>query len=817
MGTFSKIKKYSKSSSYIDEKIENFNAELRKTILTEALPANNTSQIYLVEPEADGIVDVNPEPVLDLTADDATQSGTDTTGIFDEFGNSVLIDPPGTWQIQDGPTSDPSASLGPMISYYDSASNTTYLGYVRQSDRSMINLGRITGQMSTWNGTSNFVSYGQLTLAQAQWYQTEHNSGRVQNYRVFYAGKSDNTDPYHRVFGKVINTPKGDGSNPWAVYTSTPISSDQEITVKFYFDGGSLYAGARPPVFYDTNSGLPNGITAVDTVNFTVPAGDGVDLQQGQNGGGFNINGIGLKWRYLRGPENPFGHDEPDGDPNGVSVSYHPDDYFVWYMTINGKNYPLPAGLQGMTAAIGIPGGFGNWNQGSANSKSGSGKYSKPGKVPPVMGGFDKNLPPGSANPRKKSDAELARMGLYRGSDGKVYPIKGLQDKPAPYDAMDPVNLALARLGLGGLGALRDWGNKGKNERIPNEDASTWEKLWADDLKQRGQSDAAFARGDKPPLFGRPDQAFNPFRPAEKGGPGSGPTPAIRQLFGRGAKPGTASGSESSKNKKQNQKNSYELKGQVLTENAKKIIQEIKKPYQLPEEKREKIKYRPRVIGAPPRSVGADMMKKAEVPSSFKPMEEKAWGKKEKYQNARLSQERKNQVLDFIGTSDHAWEWITETLRNKGHQVAYENFNAKDLNGDTLYTIKDEKGNNNYVFQSEIDDQIYRSYFGKYLNEQETIQANKDPLFRRVKNRLNSVIDYPDKPSKLGYPDVPPPESVNGWHPDYGQKVDYYNKLDSQSAEAMPPTGNSEIDANVRRAKTLKKVLGKKLDTRTRS
>ena len=32
---------------------------------------------------------------------------------------------------------------------------------------------------------------------------------------------------------------------------------------------------------------------------------------------------------------------------------------------------------------------------------------------------------------------------------------------------------------------------------------------------------------------GRPDQAFNPFRPAEKGGPGSGPTPAVRQAFER--------------------------------------------------------------------------------------------------------------------------------------------------------------------------------------------------------------------------------------------------------------------------------------------
>ena len=38
----------------------------------------------------------------------------------------------------------------------------------------------------------------------------------------------------------------------------------------------------------------------------------------------------------------------------------------------------------------------------------------------------------------------------------------------------------------------------------------------------------------------------------------------------------------------------------------------------------------------------------------------------------------------------------------------------------------------------------------------------------------------------------------------------WYDKLDPHSAEAMPPTGNPEIDANVQKAKRLKKILGKK-------
>ena len=53
------------------------------------------------------------------------------------------------------------------------------------------------------------------------------------------------------------------------------------------------------------------------------------------------------------------------------------------------------------------------------------------------------------------------------------------------------------------------------------------------------------------------------------------------------------------------------------------------------------------------------------------------------------------------------------------------------------------------------------------------------------------------------YPDTPPPEMINGRHPDLvdGQKVsNRYNRLDPASAKAMPPTGNPHIDKKVRAA-----------------
>ena len=93
---------------------------------------------------------------------------------------------------------------------------------------------------------------------------------------------------------------------------------------------------------------------------------------------------------------------------------------------------------------------------------------------------------------------------------------------------------------LPGVKQAGGWWNKGRNIRVPGENRASWfgkAGLLADDAAQKGVSDAAFA-GREPvsrltKLVGRPDQAFNPFRSAVKGGPWSGPTPAVRQAFER--------------------------------------------------------------------------------------------------------------------------------------------------------------------------------------------------------------------------------------------------------------------------------------------
>ena len=59
------------------------------------------------------------------------------------------------------------------------------------------------------------------------------------------------------------------------------------------------------------------------------------------------------------------------------------------------------------------------------------------------------------------------------------------------------------------------------------------------------------------------------------------------------------------------------------------VIRNIKKPVVI-EEKKEKIKRRPRVIGSEPRTLNTGLMNQAEVPASFKKPEERMWGKYER-------------------------------------------------------------------------------------------------------------------------------------------------------------------------------------------
>lgn len=71
------------------------------------------------------------------------------------------------------------------------------------------------------------------------------------------------------------------------------------------------------------------------------------------------------------------------------------------------------------------------------------------------------------------------------------------------------------------------WWNKGRNERVPNENKASWKELMDDDKKQLTRTDKAFKSGAKGIKGWRPHKAFTPTMIK------TGPTPAVRQAFER--------------------------------------------------------------------------------------------------------------------------------------------------------------------------------------------------------------------------------------------------------------------------------------------
>ena len=233
--------------------------------------------------------------------------------------------------------------------------------------------------------------------------------------------------------------------------------------------------------------------------------------------------------------------------------------------------------------------------------------------------------------------------------------------------------------------------------------------------------------------------------------------------------------------------NSYESKGQVISENRKRILREIKKPYVIPEIPKQKYKMNFSGKFKPQNTPDVTASSKIDELIASGNAKGQKWRLKDKHWQGYETTERMNIIYDRVGHGDQAWEMIIGENQNKKKE------HARKLQ-EHLNTIAHERA----MRQENAD---YISPFRLEIQEQETIQADKDPLFKKVSKILKKEIDYSDKPAKNGYPNDPPPEMVNGWHSEYGNDKGYYNKLDPQSAEAMPLTGNPEIDKRVKKAK----------------
>ena len=212
-------------SKQIDERIQ---------VLSER-PANSTMGLYTIQPGNTTEPEVTPGDVTRPANFDQDDSSTDTTGLFDDDGTILTIEPPITTE-----SPDRSYILGPMSSMWYAWGNFTQIGYIRESDRKMVNLARITGQLKDWNGSSNFTSYGQLTLEQAVWFRdTPKYLNGYDNYRAFYPGPPSNTpDEFGRYYCTVTGTPKPTRNDPTPQVTP-PTQGDPG-------DVGAPFFGANP-------------------------------------------------------------------------------------------------------------------------------------------------------------------------------------------------------------------------------------------------------------------------------------------------------------------------------------------------------------------------------------------------------------------------------------------------------------------------------------------------------------------------------------------------------------------------------------------
>ncbi len=283
----------------------------------------------------------------------------------------------------------------------------------------------------------------------------------------------------------------------------------------------------------------------------------------------------------------------------------------------------------------------------------------------------------------------------------------------------------------------------------------------------------------------------------------------------------------------------------VLTESRKSILKNLKKPVVLPKEPK-KFKVKPKLrtpnnwMGSTPK-----ISKPVDTPKEYKQVGGRnLWGKEEYNYNTTQSQERMNQVYELVGSGNMAFDhMLTDSKKMNDEQMEkfwgknqdlysyfyggkkYKLVRKEAMDGDYLVFLIDDHGEKSNILQSELNEKLAEEQQKKELEEynkmnpkNEPISFEKDYMFKKAYQKLKPQVEYKGKPAKKGYPEDPPPEMVNNRHPDFGKMPGstYYNKLDPQSAAAMPQQDDPLVDAKAKDAKENPKkdsaIFRRKLD-----
>ncbi len=889
---YNKALKHLKNKN-IDEKLE----------LLEQLPTNSTSGLDVVnpgtfEPEKFEPGDRPFNHGLDLAEDGQGQegyTGNDTTGLFLADGTIKSVEPPG----------DTSYILGPMMSMWYAWANYTQIGYVRQSDRKMVNLGRITGEMSAWDGETGFTGYGQLSLEQAVWFKGQTRA----DYRAFYPGPPSNpADEYGRYIGSMISSSKSitridfpDGY--WKPGTNRGFNASDDHALAMDRGGAALGIGLVIWMGIEGGKMIKNIIDNLtpeqqdrlfdrsismfgdtDAAGMAAEANIGnamASVPPGMRAPHSNIKYDKQMKQYV--PDNTnadqilldrlkkadtqktndyvIAHHIPSGRfireqaSGGGTITAHTDAGDVTNTIASTPPMPPNKGIQ-TTPQGGLPTEYSKSTVNWLKSQSSDGFIT--GYIKGTEQAELEKMFTGTTVSWYKLTGMVSTMNEYSEAAGKYTTMwvekweenspkitallstilagRGLnytmamayrdQDTLAQVNRLfaetDRIMATAERYAEMSFGYYKTIGNYLRSGKLVDTDPfklndPTIKKEKEFDKKQINEiinklkqekselSKAILLRKLK--MFGMGAlvaaaavigfkivggvagikalgaPAVNMIKsvlPKVKVAGTKAKYPTTPKSSGTG--PWTSSSYNPNKpgggpaRKRFPVGDSHQPSGKLLTESQKKVLRNIKRPVQV-KEIPSKVKVSPKLRN---KTVGADMMKTLNAPNQFKPPAPNIWASKDRKANIRSSQEKKNEVLELVGAAEHHWTYMTEDSK------------------------KQKQERINEMMSAEFDKQLEMMY------EQHRIKENK----------LNKTISAVKKNTdiKPEYPETPPPEPdpETGMHPKYGKRYKH-DKLDPQSAEAMPPTGNPEIDANIKKAtnqkekaRKLKILFGKK-------
>jgi hypothetical protein len=733
---------------------------------------------------------------------DLRHSGTSTDGFINPTDGTVLVDlPPDSRDF----------ILGPLVdgyTYNHGYDDYTNIGYIQKDTRQFILLGRIQGYwkdgaegsvgagrnpVREWGGESDgFTSYNEnFTLAMAQWFRDQYNAGTyAKNVSYFYSGGqpqtgNPDTDAPDGSLGGVLPGTRGGGQDPYGIGGDPNSGTDQDDPnpadpEEMGFPWGLIQKvkDVFSKILQGPEAFFPKGTLIGDAIQDALQGGVKNSLEYNA------LLPVYLGMSILTGQklEIPIAPSAAKDmvrkiDPNALSnvLTINTPTPTTARETVKPSSGKSDAVIKDSAIGWGAQGGL-NFNY---NSETGELEVTSNKTLRTTSGGETVTTADkfgGMASPGKiTSFSDIPTPTTSQVQDAATKLISAVSTKLGGPGLSPDIDLDTQ------LKLMRDNYNSNDISRVATELGLNISKTMTQGaasnivaLRKVLVDNGIVPKSDVEKIGGAHGQVSNTYKVPYEDLPKD-----VKKVI--------------------DQKIGVKESKEVLTESRRRILREVKRPYSLPEYPKQKLKkYKPNFAGkySPQNTPDVTACKESDNIAKAKNAAGQTWRTSDKHWSRYQSTERMNVVFDQVGHGDQYWEMIIDDNKNKKKirdRKVQEHLNILCHERAML------KENPNF-----------KSPFRENLKEQETIDAPNDPLFNRVSKKLKTVIDYPDKPSPNGYPNDLPPQQVNGWHQDYGKRDGYYNKLDPQSAEAMPPTGNPDIDAKVQKARRIKQMAKKR-------